>query len=100
MRVVVVRYKVKRSKLDERFALVRGVFTELAQMRKEGIRYAAFRAADGVSFTHIAKIDTSSGNPLATLASFNAFQRDIAGRCDEPPSGTDVEIVGDHGLFG
>jgi hypothetical protein len=101
MRVVVVRYKVKASKVDEHLGLVRAVFAELAQTRTSGIRYAAVRGPDGVSFTHIAQIEAGEDrNPLATVPSFKAFQRDLAARCDEPPSGTDVEIVGDHGLFG
>lgn len=101
MRVVIVRYKVKESKIEEHLALVHAVFAELAQTRRQGIRYAAVRGPDGTSFTHIAQIETGEdGNPLATLPSFKAFQREIAARCDEPPAGTDVEIVGDHRLFG
>jgi hypothetical protein len=99
MRVVIVRYKVKPAKLDEHIGLVRAVFADLARSPKAGFRYAAVRAPDGVSFTHISQIE-EAGNPLADRPSFQAFQRDIAARCDERPTSIEVEVVGDFHLLG
>ena len=99
LRTVIVRYKVKADRLDEHLGLMRGVFDELARTRPAGLRYGAARAADGLSFTHIAAID-GPGNPLAALPAFQAFVRAVAERCDEPPATTEVSVAGDYGLFG
>jgi hypothetical protein len=99
MRTVIVRYRVKAAKVDEHVALVGAVFHELATQPIAGFHYAAVTADDGVSFTHISSMDTDERNPLASLASFRAFQKDIAARCDELPVATEVTIVGNCGLF-
>jgi hypothetical protein len=97
---VVVRYKVKPERVEENERLVRSVYAELAESAPAGIRYATFRLADGVSFVHIASIDTADGsNPLREIAAFAEFGRDIAERCDEPPVAQDSQLVGSYGFF-
>ena len=62
---VVVRYKVKPERVEENERLIGRVYEELAESAPEGLRYATFRLDDGVSFVHIASIDTADGsNPL------------------------------------
>jgi hypothetical protein len=97
MQTVIVRYQVKPEKVEEHLKLVRGVFAELAEKRPAGLRYTALRAADGLSFTHVAAIE--GDNPLAALSSFQTFLRDITARCDVPPVATEVAIVGSYGLL-
>ena len=99
MRKVIVRYRLKADRVDEHLALVRAVFEELAHTRSRDIRYAALRAKDGVSFTHIASFDTDA-NPLSALASFQAFQRGISDRCEQAPETVDVDLVGDYNFHG
>ncbi len=100
MRNVIVRYKVKPGRLEEHVGLVRSVFEELREKRPEDTRYAAVQGQDGLSFIHIASLEVAEGsNPITALASFRAFQMDIAARCDELPSSTEVTVVGDYGLF-
>ncbi len=99
MRRVIVRYTVKPERIEEHIALINAVFAELEQARLPGVRYAVARAKDGVSFTHIAAFE-SEGNPLNALAAFKAFQPGLAERCDQAPTVTDVDVIGDHGLFG
>jgi hypothetical protein len=97
MRRVIVRYKVKKDRVEEHEALVRAVFAELAQSAPEGIRYGAFKQADGVSFVHVAFIDAPA-NPLQALAAFKAFTANIADRCDDPPVTSELTAVGAFGL--
>jgi len=53
--------------------------------------------ADGVSFVHVAFVDTQDGsNPLGQMTAFQEFQRDIAARCDEPPAPQDITLVGSY----
>ena len=97
---VVVQYKVKPERADENQHLIERVFAELVEAAPEGIRYASFRLEDGVSFVHIASIETEDGsNPLTTIEAFASFTRDIGERCEEPPAAQGAESVGSYGLF-
>lgn len=99
-RRVMVRYRVKGGRAEENADYVRAVFAELERAVPAGLRYASFVAADGVTFTHLASIETDDGtNPLVALDAFRAFTRDIASRCDEPPTTTELTLVGGYRLF-
>ena len=101
MRRVMVRYKVLADRAEENERLVRAVFAELVRTSPAGIRYATFKLPDGVSFMHLASIETDDGtNPLAALETFRTFSKDIAARCEEPPVAVDVEVVGQFGVLG
>ena len=93
----VVRYTTKPESADENERLVRDVFAELAAQHPEGLRYAAFRLADGVSFLHVAVIDGAE-NPLSTSAAFGEFQSGIKDRCAEGPTPSDAAVTGSYGL--
>jgi len=96
---VVVRYAVKPERVEENQHLIERVFAELAESDPGGIRYATFLLADGVTFVHVASIDTDDGsNPLGSIAAFAEFTRDIADRCVEPPVAQDATVVGSYGL--
>jgi hypothetical protein len=100
MRKVVVRYKTKPEQSDENQRLVENVFEELKNKQPDGIRYATLRLADGVTFVHLAAIETDDGsNPLAENAAFAEFQRAIEDRCTEPPAPQDATVVGSYRLF-
>jgi hypothetical protein len=91
-----VRYKVRPDRVGENVALVEAVYAQLAAERPEGLHYATFRHADGVSFMHIV-IDTDQpGRILGELAAFKAFTADIESRCDEPPVATEITLVGSY----
>jgi hypothetical protein len=61
----VVRYRTTPDRAEENVALIEKVFAELDASRPEGLRYASFRLGDGVSFVHVAEVDTADGtNPL------------------------------------
>ncbi len=96
---VIVRYKVKAEKADENVSLVKAVYSELAETKPAGLRYATFVADDGLTFFHVASID-GDDNPLAKTAAFKAFQKDIKERCDEPPAPISVAALGSYNFFG
>ena len=100
MQSVIVQYRVRPERAEENRRLVGAVFAELAEQAPAGIRYASFQLEDGVSFVHVASIETADGsNPLATIAAFAEFTREIGERCDEPPAAQGAEIVGSYGVF-
>jgi len=95
MRRVIVRYKLKQERVEEHEALIRAVFEELNKTKPSGIRYGAFKQADGLSFVHVAFIDAEK-NPLDAIAAFAAFTARIKERCDEPPEAIDLATVGSY----
>jgi quinol monooxygenase YgiN len=98
MKTLMVRYKTAETHGDENEALVRAVFEELRSRAPGGIRYASYRLADGVTFVHIATLETPDENPLVALPAFKAFQKELKDRCVEQPVVTEVSVVGSYGL--
>ena len=101
MKRVLVRYKVKADRAEENVEYIKKVFAELKQNSPDGLRYASFRLQDGVSFVHIASIETTDGqNPLAQTAAFKAFQEGIKDRCEEPPAAVELDEIGSYRFMG
>ena len=97
MRQVMVRYKVKPDRVEENETLVRAVYAALEHEAPDGLRYATFRLDDGVSFVHLATVDTADGRtPLADLPAFQRFQEGIRERCDEPPAVSELQAIGSY----
>ena len=91
----VVRYTTKPERADENQRLVEAVFAELAETAPAGLRYESYRLADGVSFVHVASIDTDDGsNPLVATPAFAAFLSGIADRCSVAPLVCDADKIG------
>lgn len=100
MNPVVVRYRTHPDRGDENQELVEAVFAELAGADPGGVRYATFRLEDGVTFVHVAIVDSDDGsNPLPETAAFKAFQENLLDRCDEPPAPAPATLVGSYRFF-
>ena len=100
MKRVMVRYKVKADRAAENEGYVKAVFAQLDRDKPDGIGYATFKLDDGVSFVHIASVETSDGsNPLVALAAFKEFTAQIKDRCEEPPVTAELTEVGSYRLF-
>jgi hypothetical protein len=97
-RTVLVRYKTSEPHARVNEALVRAVFDELRLREPGGLRYASYKLADGVTFVHIATLDSPDDNPLTRLPSFKAFQSQLKDRCVELPVVTELSAVDSYGL--
>jgi hypothetical protein len=94
-RRVMVRYKVKPDQAVKNEELVRAVYAELHRTQPGGLRYATFQLDDGVTFVHLASIETDDGrNPLQDVAAFHEFQANIGERCDGAPVAGEVREIG------
>jgi hypothetical protein len=90
---------VKPGRAAENEELVRAVYEELARTAPEGLRYVTFRLDDGVGFVHVA--ETQDGhNPLAGVEAFARFQDAIRERCAQPPTVTELHVVGSYRFLG
>jgi hypothetical protein len=96
-KAVVVRYQTRADAADRTQHLIEQVFAELNAEDPGGIRYAAFRLADGVSFVHIALTDGHS-NPLSSSKAFAAFQNGASERQVAPPVVSEAALVGSYRL--
>lgn len=98
-RVTMVRYQVKPGRAEENEALSRAVFAELRAKAPESVAYAVFR--DGAEFVHLfVNTAADDAETLVGLASFKAYARDIAGRCEAPPEQTrlSLELLEAYGM--
>ena len=99
MSVTVVRYTTTPEAADQNQALIEDVFAGLHASHPEGLRYLSLRLEDGVSFVHVAAVETPDGtNPLASEPAFAAFQAAIAERCAEQPVVRSATVVGSFGF--
>lgn len=97
---MLVRYKVKADRAAENEEYIRKVFDELTRTGPKGLRYASFKQDDGVSFVHIASIETEGGgNPLSESPAFKSFQAEIKDRCENPPVTVDLHEIGFYSFF-
>jgi hypothetical protein len=97
-KTIMVRYRTAEMHAGANEALVRAVFDELRARAPVGLRYASYLLADGVTFVHIATLETPDENPLVLLPSFKAFQKELKDRCVEPPVITELSAVDSYGL--
>ena len=101
MKRMMVRYKVKADRAAENESYITRVFAQLARENPSGLRYAAFKLGDGVSFMHIVAIEGAEGsNPLRELSAFQEFTATIRDRCEEPPVSVELNEIGSYGFFG
>src|SRR5258708_1392270 len=99
-KITVVRYQATEEAAEENSRLIEHVFAELNADRPEGLRYAAFRMADGVTFVHIAVTEEGGGEVLAKSPAFAEFQRDGEQRRAVTPTVDTATMVGSYGFFG
>jgi len=97
MKTLMVRYKTHAEHAETNARLVHAVFDELRAKQPDGIRYATYRLADGVTFIHVA---THVHDPvrLTSLPAFQAFQANIKERCAEPPVVTELSVLDSYGF--
>ena len=53
---------------------------------------------EGVPDVHIVVETDQPGRILNEVAAFRAFSADIEARCDEPPTVTEITLVGSYGV--
>ncbi|HEY1959681.1 MAG TPA: hypothetical protein VGH28_28925 [Polyangiaceae bacterium] len=91
-----VRYKTSsKENADTNAALVRAVFEELRARAPRDFQYACYRMEDGVSFVHVATHE-GSAEALSSLPAFQAFQKELKGRCAEMPAFSELTTVGSY----
>lgn len=96
MITTVIRYTTKPETADDNQKAVERVFAELADKAPDGLRYASFRLADGVTFVHI--VQREKDGALTELEAFKEFNDGFADRVESGPERQDATIVGSYGF--
>ncbi len=100
MKKIFVRYKVKTDKVTENETLVKEVYKQLHANKIDGFHYTTIKLADGVSFVHIAFVDTEEANTTFNqLPAFKNFQANIKERCEELPAATQFTVIGSYNFM-
>ncbi|GIE92979.1 hypothetical protein [Paractinoplanes rishiriensis] len=92
---VMVRWKVLEDQVGQELAMLREVYDELASAEIDGLRYATYRLADGVTFIDVVDLPQGPGM-LRQIEAFGRYRAGLEGRCAEPPEVTQMEEVGSY----
>jgi len=90
-----VQYTVKPDQAAHNEELVTAVFAELDRVQPAGLRYAAFKLDDHVSFVHLISNENTDGqSPLPQLQALKAFHSGMREGCDEAPVRSALSEIG------
>ncbi|WP_051342109.1 hypothetical protein [Pseudonocardia spinosispora] len=94
-KTMIVQYRTHPETAEQNQRLVENVMAELSAGNPGGVRYAAFRLGDGVSFIHVVTLD-GDANPLADSPAFAEFQQGAESRLDGPPEPKPAQLIGSY----
>lgn len=96
---VMVRARMKTDRIDEIEAQGRKLFSALDRAQPQGLRYAACRLPDGVTYVNLLEIEEGLGNPLLALPEAIEFQQNLKSWLVEPATTESLTVVGSYRLF-
>jgi hypothetical protein len=99
MSVITIRAKMREERVADVEAGVKRVLAALEREQIEGVRYASFRLADGVTFLALLEIEDEADNPLLGLPEFQEFQASLPEWHAEPAEVGPVTVVGSYRVF-
>jgi hypothetical protein len=94
MSMHMVRYTVAPDHVARNEELLSALFAELDELRPDGLRYEAFKLADGVSFVHLVSHDKPGYGPVPPLPALTAFHAGLHERCEQSPVRTELTKLG------
>jgi len=95
----IIQYKVKADRAEENIGYIQSLFSTIERDQPDKLRFVVFQLEDGLSFVHIAFIETDDSNPLHEFEEFKKFAENITDRCEEPPEFSMLFMVGEYRLF-
>ena len=99
MSVKMFRAQVKPEGAAELEAATRALFSAVGQAHPGGMRYAAFKLPDGVTFVGLLGLEDGLENPLTTLPAYREFLGRLKDWLVEPASQDELTVVGSYNLF-
>ena len=93
-----IRYRTKSGSAAANEKLIQAVFAELRATQPDGLRYAAFKLADQVTFVHLVESEQSPG-PLLAVKAFGEFQSGAGERFEAAPVRETFTEIGSYRFF-
>jgi hypothetical protein len=75
------------------------MFAVIEQSQLSGVRYAACKLSDGVTYLAPLELDEGIENPLPALVEFRDFQDKLKTWMTGPPNPEQATVIGSYGLF-
>jgi hypothetical protein len=101
--VLMVRSKVKEENVADVQAALEKVFQAIEQAQPAGVRYAATRLSDGVTFVALLEVENSEDprrdNPLLALPAYAELRENLKQWYAEPSAVEHMTVVGSYRLF-
>ncbi|MBP2371923.1 hypothetical protein [Pseudonocardia parietis] len=101
MTVLMVQFSVEPANVGEIESAAETMCAALKDANLSGVRFAACKLADGVSFLNVVQLENQTPNPLPGLQAAREFQQLMAARAlgHQPPVAAQVTVLGSHHLF-
>jgi hypothetical protein len=97
--VTMIRATAKAESVAAVEAGARTVFAALEQDPPNGMRYAATKLPDGVTFLILLGMEEGTQNPLPAVPEYRAFLGNLKDWLVEPASQEQLTVVGSYNLF-
>lgn len=92
---VMIRWKVRADALERHQEMLQTVYAELESVRPDVLRYDTYQREDEVTFVSFVKLANGPG-VLGTLDAFERYRTELDAMCEEPPSLTPLDCVGEY----
>jgi hypothetical protein len=99
MSVMMFQAKVKVESVAELEAAARTVFSAVEQVQPKGMRYAAAKLSDGVTFVILLGLEEGLENPLNKIPAYREFLGRLKDWLVEPAIQEQLTVVGSYNLF-
>lgn len=99
MTVQMVRFTTTEVNIAGIEKAVAAMFAAIDEAQPPGIRYAAGRLADGLTFPLILDLADGVEHPLPSIPEARAFQQQMCAWATEPPTSQPITVLRSYRLF-
>ncbi len=99
MNVLMVTSKVKEENVADAQAAIDKLMQALEQAQPAGVRYAATRLSDGVTFLALLELEPGQEHPLRTFPAYVKLLENFEPWRAEPATAEHMTVLGSYRLF-
>lgn len=99
MNVLMVTSKVKEENAPDAQAAIDKLIRALEQAQPSGVRYAATRLSDGVTFLAFLELEPGQEHPLRTFPAYTELLETFEAWRAEPAAVEHMTVIGSYQLF-
>jgi len=99
MNVLMVTSKVREENAADAQAAIDKLIRALEQAQPAGVRYAATRLSDGVTFLAFLELEPGQEHPLRTFPAYTELLETFEAWRAEPAAAEHMTVIGSYRLF-